>query len=106
MFAAKKSGILLCAYRNMDENNKGVGCSLSFHGGHKWTETKMINESNEFNCGYPSLLNLENGDIMCIYYTEYDEKGDCYDGATITRYEMKQPKPVYHKRVWRTGRNR
>ena len=39
-------------------------------------------------------------------YTEYDEKGDCYDGATITRYEMKQPKPVYRKRVWRTGRNR
>ena len=39
-------------------------------------------------------------------YIENDEKGDCYDGATITRYEMKQPKPVYRKRVWRTGRNR
>ena len=39
-------------------------------------------------------------------YTEYDEKGDCYDGATITRYEMKQPKPVPMKRVWRTGKNR
>ena len=39
-------------------------------------------------------------------YIEYDKNGDCYDGATITRYEMKQPKPVCHKRVWRNGKNR
>ena len=38
-------------------------------------------------------------------YTEYDEKGDCYDGATITRYEMKKIKPVPMKRVWRSGKN-
>lgn len=39
-------------------------------------------------------------------YTEYDENGDCYNGATITRYEMKKIKPVPMKRVWRSGKNR
>jgi len=39
-------------------------------------------------------------------YTEYDENGDCYNGATITRYEMKKIKPVPMKRVWRSGKKR
>ena len=54
-----KSGILLFAYRNMNEYQKGVGISFSKDFGNTWTNTKMIYESNSFNCGYPSLLELD-----------------------------------------------
>jgi len=72
-----KSGILLFAYRNMNEYQKGVGISFSKDFGNTWTKTKMIYESNSFNCGYPSLLELDKETVMCIYYTEYDLNNNC-----------------------------
>ena len=79
------SGILLCAYRNMDPNNKGVSCSLSYDNGKAWEDEFVIYKSTDFNCGYPALALKDDNEILCVYYTEYDKFGNCdVNGAILS----------------------
>ena len=79
------SGTLLCAYRNMDPDNKGVSCSLSFNNGVTWEDEFAIYHSTDFNCGYPALALKDNNEILCVYYTQYDKFGNCeINGAVLS----------------------
>ena len=79
------SGTLLCAYRNMDPDNKGVSCSLSFNNGVTWEDEFAIYDSTDFNCGYPALALKDNNEILCVYYTQYDKFGNCeINGAVLS----------------------
>ena len=79
------SGILLCAYRNMDPENKGVSCSLSYDNGTTWEGEFLIYSSTDFNCGYPALALKDDNEILCVYYTQYDKFGNCdVNGAVLS----------------------
>ena len=79
------SGILLCAYRNMDPENKGVSCSLSYDNGKTWEGEFLIYRSTDFNCGYPALALKDDNEILCVYYTQYDKFGNCdVNGAVLS----------------------
>lgn len=79
------SGALLCAYRNMDPDNKGVSCSLSLDNANTWDHEFAIYSSTDFNCGYPALALKDNNEILCVYYTQYDKFGNCdVNGAVVS----------------------
>ena len=79
------SGTLLCVYRNMDPDNKGVSCSLSCDNGKTWEDEFMVYNSTDFNCGYPALALKDNNEILCVYYTQYDKFGNCeINGAVLS----------------------
>ena len=45
-------------------------------GGATWELAARLYEAADWNCGYPGLVLLPGGDMLCIYYTSY-EAGNC-----------------------------
>ena len=73
--AELRSGAILCAYRDMVPDRYGVSASVTYDAGATWTYVARLYEGTDWNCGYPSLVRLPNGKLLCVYYTCY-EKGN------------------------------
>ncbi len=73
------SGTILVGHRQVDET-RPPGCTLSAtrDGGESWELVSDIYVAPEgnFDCSYPSMTILENGQILCAYYTAFKE-GNC-----------------------------
>lgn len=74
LFRTRK-GVLLCAHRKLDPGAPvGVGLNYSFDEGRSWQETEPLYVSPDhenFDCSYPGIVQLESGEILCVYYTTY-----------------------------------
>jgi hypothetical protein len=69
------SGVLLCVYRDRDPGRAGVTYATSSNDGESWQIGGTLYVGNHWNCGYPSLAPLPNGEVFCAYYTSYGERG-------------------------------
>lgn len=63
----------------------GVRACISRDGGKTWDIDKEIilqNNGISDNLGYPVSIELENGEVLCVYYMNSAEHGDCFiEGA-------------------------
>lgn len=70
------SGMLLCAYRDRDVSRPGVSYSVSRDEGKTWEFAGRLYRAKDWNCGYPDLVRLPSGEVLCVFYTDY-VGGDC-----------------------------
>ncbi len=60
---------------------------VSYDKGHTWTEDVMISpESSSTDQGYPSTVELSNGDLLTVYYQRYAD--DDYCSILYTRWNL------------------
>ena len=60
---------------------------ISWDGGESWSEEIVISpESPDWDCGYPSSVELSDGSILTVYYQKYP--GDTYNSILSTRWEL------------------
>jgi hypothetical protein len=82
-----RKGVLLVAHRNLDPNeSRGVGLHYSFDEGGTWHKGSSIYvspEKDNFDSSYPSLVQLDNGDIFCAYYTVFSGGNSNIEGAFL-----------------------
>ena len=68
---------IICVYRDMDELRPGIGYSASWDGGGSWHYQGMLYRSPgpyhgwATACGYPSVLRLPDGDLLCVFHTDF-----------------------------------
>ena len=72
-----RKGALLALHRNLDPNDsRGVGLHYSFDDGQSWHkgESPYVSpDPTNFDSSYPSLTQLDSGEILCVYYTAFRE---------------------------------
>ena len=65
----------------------GQGAKISSDGGKTWSEEIAVGpESLDWDCGYPSSVELSGGSILTVYYQKYP--GDTYNSVLSTRWEL------------------
>lgn len=65
----------------------GQRAKISYDGGMSWSEERTIGpESPDWDCGYPSSVELSDGSILTVYYQKYP--GDAYNSILSTRWEL------------------
>ncbi len=70
------SGAVMCAYRDRDPDRLGVSASITRDGGATWEFAAQLYRGTDWNCGYPGLVTLPSGEILCVYYSCYDSAGN------------------------------
>ena len=82
-----KDGRLLATY-GYRYSPMGVRGCISYDGGKTWdikNEIIIQNNGGNVDLGYPVALELENGEILCVYYHNSKDYDNCYiEGATFT----------------------
>jgi hypothetical protein len=83
-----RKGALVVVHRNLDpDESRGAGLHYSFDDGQSWHKGEPVYVSPEptnFDSSYPSLVQLDSGEILCVYYTCFRE-GNCeIEGAYLT----------------------
>ncbi|MBA3274523.1 MAG: exo-alpha-sialidase [Chloroflexia bacterium] len=63
------SGDLLCAYRDMRPDQAGMSCAVSADSGQTWTTLGHLYRGANYDCAYPSLVRLPDGNLYCAFYT-------------------------------------
>ena len=64
------SGALIAALRSMPEDGKpGIGLVASADEGQTWELLGNVHDQTNWDMGYPDLIKLANGRILCVYYT-------------------------------------
>ena len=65
----------------------GQAARISSDGGNTWSEEIFVSpESPDWDCGYPSSVELRDGSILTVYYQKYP--GDTYNSILSTRWEL------------------
>ncbi len=65
----------------------GQRAKISYDGGKTWSEEIAVSpESPDWDCGYPSSVELSDGSILTVYYQKYP--GDTYNSILSTRWEL------------------
>ena len=73
---------IICVYRDMDERRPGIGFSASWDDGESWHDQGTLYRSPgpyrgwATACGYPSVLRLPDGDLLCVFHTDFVDD-DC-----------------------------
>ncbi len=75
---ALASGEILCVYRDVTLGQPGMSCAASRDLGESWTPLGHLYRGKNRDCAYPSMVNVGEGEILCVYYTARDaETGGC-----------------------------
>ncbi len=67
-----ESGVLLAAIRSRPEKGKakpGIGLVASADEGQSWEMLGNVHDQANWDMGYPDLIKLANGQVLCLYYT-------------------------------------
>ena len=67
-----RSGAILCLYRDRDPSRPGISASVTLDGGTTWEDAGRLYLGTDWNCGYPSMVRLPNGVLLCVYYSCYE----------------------------------
>lgn len=77
------SGALISTYGCRD-NPFGIGAVISYDGGETWSEEfRLVSDGHSKDIGYPCSVELENGDILTVYYDHQDALYDNDSPAVI-----------------------
>ena len=64
------SGALLAALRSLPEKGPaGIGLVASADEGQTWELLGNVHDQTNWDMGYPDLIRMANGQILCVYYT-------------------------------------
>lgn len=88
------SGTTLFAYREVEPYKakgagafraKGIGLAVSPDQGRTWSILPRLYDSPDgyFDCGYPSMVLAESGEVLCAYYTTFRNGDSHIELATI-----------------------
>ena len=78
-----QSDVIMCAYRDMTPDRFGVAASVTYDDGVTWNYVGHIYEGKDWNCGYPSLIRLQDMQLFCVYYTCYEDGNSEVHGAFV-----------------------
>lgn len=73
---------IICVYRDMHPQRPGIGYSASWDGGGSWHyQGPLYRSPGPYQgwataCGYPSVLRLPDGDLLCVFHTDFVDD-DC-----------------------------
>ena len=67
-------GSLLAAIRNTTNDQGGIGLIASSDGGDSWQLLGNILDQAGWDMGYPDLIRMDDGTVLCIYYTDAEAK--------------------------------
>ena len=80
-------GVLLCSHRKLDPGAAfGVGLNYSFDDGGRWYEGEPLYVSPEpdnFDCSYPAMVQLDSGEILCVYYSNFHAGNSDIEGVFL-----------------------
>ena len=77
------SGALISTY-GCRNKPFGVGAIISYDGGETWSEElRLVSDGHSKDIGYPCSVELENGDILTVYYDHQDALYDNDSPAVI-----------------------
>lgn len=81
------SGAILCGFRDRRAESPGMGFGVSYDEGASWQSYGNLYEAPNWDCAYPSLVRLPNGNIFCSFYTSAvpDIYGPCEIHGYILR---------------------
>lgn len=66
----------------------GQRAKISYDNGKTWSEELTVSpQAPDWDCGYPSSVELSDGSILTVYYQKYP--GDDYNSILSTRWEMR-----------------
>jgi hypothetical protein len=71
-----RSGAILCAYRDRDDDRPGMSVSVSDDDGESWRWVGQLYSGPNWDCSYPVIIRLPDGRLFCTYYTSFVD-GDC-----------------------------
>ena len=78
-----KPGVIICTYRDMTPDHFGVAASVTYDEGVTWNYEGHIYEGTDWNCGYPSVVRLQDKQLLCVYYTCYEDGNSEVHGAFL-----------------------
>ncbi len=80
-----QDGRLLLTYGNRKVGQRGVAVKVSLDQGRTWGEELIIIDDLDFgqDCGYPTSVQLDNGNIMTLYYSRGIESHQRYHMGTV-----------------------
>lgn len=76
-------GVVMCTYRDMTPDRFGVAASVTHDDGVSWNYVGHIYEGKDWNCGYPSVVRLQDRQFFCVYYTCYEGGNSEVHGAFV-----------------------
>jgi hypothetical protein len=67
-----RSGVILSAYRGLNDTYSAASVSFvySLDQGATWSKPIVVEDCGAVECGYPSLLELDGGKLLVVYYAE------------------------------------
>lgn len=86
------SGALICSYGRR-EVPCGERAMVSYDFGKTWAEDYVLHNAwneRDFDLGYPSTVELEDGSLMTVYYQKHEDDQKCSILYTKWRLEQKQ----------------
>lgn len=90
------SGVLISVY-GCRKDPFGIHAILSTDGGESWSEEQILcNDLKSADIGYPASVELENGDILTVFYTRESDGGE----TKIIRENEKSPS-VIQQIIWK-----
>lgn len=85
-FLLHSSGAVVMVYSRR-KDPCGQRAKISYDGGKTWSEEIAVGPvSPDWDCGYPSSVELSDGSILTVYYQKYP--GDTYNSILSTRWEL------------------
>ena len=63
----------LCLYRDLHPARRGVSVSMTRDSGQSWRWLGQLYRAPNLDCGYPSLMRLPTGELLCVFYTSFVE---------------------------------
>ena len=91
-FLLHSSGALILVYQRRRVDPQGQYARISRDGGKTWGKDFLVSPvAPDWDHGYPSSVELANGDVFTMYYQKYD--GDDYPSLLGTRWSLdEEPK--------------
>ena len=74
---------ILCIYRDRDPTRPGVGASVTSDVGENWEYLGQIYSGLDWNCGYPAIVRLADGNLFCVYYSCYQQNNSEVHGVHL-----------------------
>lgn len=90
-FLLHSSGALILTYGQRRLEPQGQYARISYDSGRTWEKEIMVSpKAPDWDHGYPSSVELSNGDILTVYYQKYE--GDTYPSLLSTRWNISEGK--------------
>ncbi len=86
LFRTRK-GVLLATHRMLDPGApRGLGLHYSFDEGRSWHPGQPLYVSPEpenGDCSYPGMVQVDSGEILCVYYTTFRNRNSDIEGVFL-----------------------